>query len=152
MKKIILLIIIMLGNMMVFAQTTTNKKEVKALQSFLTQPSADGRTNAQALELILNDAGIWPGVTWTNGHVTAIEWKDKKLAGKLDVTALPELAKLDVSRNKITSLNAQGCAKLADLNASRNMLTFLDVNNCTALSKLTIYKNRLLDLNLVGTP
>ena len=142
---------ILLSTMMVYAQNQ-NSKEVKTLQAFLNQPSADGVTNAQALGADVSNPVTWHGVTWEGGHVSAIEWKGKKLAGVLDLSSFTGLKKLDVSKNELTGLSVQGCTALAELNASHNRLTQFNVNGCTVLAKLNIYKNRLLEIELSGTP
>lgn len=67
--------------MTAFAQKI-DKNEMKQLKAFLSQPAVTDATNAQALKITdLNSPATWEGVTIANGHVTAIKWKDKKLAG-----------------------------------------------------------------------
>ena len=48
--------------MMVYAQAP-NSKEVKAIQAFLNQPSADGGTNAQALGVNVSSPATRLGVS-----------------------------------------------------------------------------------------
>ncbi|MDE6308899.1 MAG: hypothetical protein K2L81_01755, partial [Muribaculaceae bacterium] len=137
---------------MAFAQKV-DKKEVKQLQAFLAQTSEKGGTNAQALNISdLNSPATWEGVTVADGHVTAIEWKDKKLGGDLALTGFTALTKVDVSRNALKSLNVSGDAALVDLNASRNKLTNINTTGCAALENLSVYHNRLSELEITDTP
>jgi hypothetical protein len=151
MKKMILLFTIVLSSMMVYAQSP-NAKEVKAIQVFLNQPSADGTTNAQALGVNVSNPADWNGVTWSGGNVVAIDWKDKKLAGVLNLENFKKLKSVDVSRNQLTGLSVSGSAVLSELNANRNRLTQLKVDGCTELAKLSVYHNRLLDLEVPVAP
>ena len=64
--------------------------------------------------------------------MTAIEWKDKKLAGVLDLSGFTALTKVDVSRNKLQGLTVKGDASLSELNASRNKITEVDLAGCTS--------------------
>ena len=117
MKKALLMIAIMLGSVTAFAQI--NKNEVKKLQEFLAQPAEKGGTNASQLKITdLKSPATWEGVTTSGGHVTAIEWKDKHLAGSLDLSGFTALTKVDVSRNALTSLSVDGDAALTELNRS----------------------------------
>ena len=150
MKKALLMIALMLGSVTAFAQ---NKNEVKQLQAFLSQPAEKGGTNATALKITdIKSPATWEGVTVANGRVTAIEWKDKHLAGTLDLSGFTALTKVDVSRNAITSISVAGDAALVELNASRNKLSTLTLDGNAALTKLTVYRNRLTDLDIAGTP
>ena len=56
----------------------------------------------------------------------------------------------DYNYNKLTALNAQGCAALQKLNCSRNTLTALNVQGCTALQELYCEHNQLTALNVQG--
>ncbi|MDE6081062.1 MAG: hypothetical protein K2F70_02170, partial [Muribaculaceae bacterium] len=152
MKKAVLVIAIMLGSLVAFAQKV-DKKEVAQLKAFLSQPAQENGTNAQALRIAdLNSPATWEGVKIADGHVTEIDWKDKKLAGSLDLSNFVALTKVDVQRNKITSLNLAGDKALAELDAQRNALTSLNVEGCNALFTVNIYKNRLTDVDFQNTP
>ncbi len=74
--------------------------------------------------------------TVENGHITAINWKDKKLAGTLDLSGFDALQKVDVSRNRLTGFTADGDGVLTELNVSRNRLTEFSIENCPQISKL----------------
>nr|MDE6418594.1 hypothetical protein [Duncaniella sp.] len=132
MKKALLMIAVLLGSSTAFAQNL-DKNEAKLMKAFLSEPAKEG-TNAQALKVAdLKDLTSIEGVTIENGHVTAIDWKDKKLGGTLDLAGFKALTKVDVSRNDLTSLTVAGCANLTDLNASRNKLAEINLDNCAAL-------------------
>ncbi|MDE6465336.1 MAG: hypothetical protein K2L44_01370, partial [Duncaniella sp.] len=92
MKKALLIIAIVLGSMTAFAQNL-DKNEAKQLKAFLTETSKEG-TNAKSLKVVdPNAVGLIEGVTVENGHVTAIDWKDKKLGGDLNLAGFKYLTK-----------------------------------------------------------
>ncbi|MDE6390018.1 MAG: hypothetical protein K2L26_01200, partial [Duncaniella sp.] len=151
MKKALFLIAVLLGSTTAFAQNL-DKNEAKLMKAFLSEPAKEG-TNAQALKVAnINDIASIEGVTVQNGHVTAIEWKDKKLGGTLNLAGFKALTKVDVSRNEITSMTVAGCANLTDLNASRNKIAEIDLDNCGNLQNVAVYKNRLTEIDLNNTP
>ncbi len=121
MKKVLFLIALALGCTSAFAQKL-DKAEARQLKNFLTQTAEKDGTNANALKVVnINDVSAIEGVTIENGHVTAIEWKDKHLAGDLDLSGFKALKKVDVSRNKIASVDVSDDPVLTDFNASRNV-------------------------------
>ena len=129
------------------------KNEAKQLQAFLSQPAVAAATNAEALRVSNpKDIASIEGVKVENGHVTAIDWKGKKLAGTLDLKGFTALTKVDVSRNALAGLDVDGATALTELNASRNRLTDFAVTDAPALVKMSINNNRLTDLNITGTP
>ncbi|MBP3537796.1 MAG: hypothetical protein J6J93_09710, partial [Muribaculaceae bacterium] len=151
MKKIALMLAVALGSAACFAQI--NKSELKQLQNFLNQPAETESTNAQALKITnVKDPSTWEGVTIVGGNVTEINWKGKKLAGDLDLSGFKALAKVDVSRNKITSVSVAGDAALTEVNASRNRLTSIDLTGTSQLTKLSINNNRLTEFNVSDAP
>lgn len=94
MKKALLMITLMLGCMTVFAQKI-DKNEAKQIKAFLAQPAEKDGTNANVLKVTdVNNIAAIEGIQVENGHVTAIEWKDKKLAGSLDLSGFDALKKL----------------------------------------------------------
>ena len=104
MKKAILMIALVLGCTGAFAQKI-DKNEMKQLQAFLSQPAEKDATNAQALNITdTKSPAAWEGVTVDNGHITKIEWKDKHLAGTLDLSGFAALQEVNVSRNSLTGL------------------------------------------------
>lgn len=139
MKRIALILAVALSSAACFAQVT--KSEMKQLQNFLSQPSANGETNAQALKITnVNDPSTWEGITVVGKNVTSIEWKGKKLAGALDLSGFKALTKVDVSRNSITSLTVSGDNALVEINASRNKLQTVDFTGCASLTKVSVNK------------
>ena len=152
MKKSLLLIALMVGCMSASAQKI-EKNELRQLQAFLSQPAEKAATNAEALKITdLKNPASWEGVTVSNGHVTAIEWSDKHLAGELNLAGFDALTKLNVSRNALTSLNVEGDAAITRIDAQRNKLTNVSLSGNTSLQTLNIYKNRLTEFSLTGTP
>ena len=151
MKKALLIIAVLLGSMTAFAQNL-DKNEAKLIKAFLAEPAKEG-TNAQALKVAdVNAIANIEGVTVQGGHITAIEWKDKKLGGTLNLAGFKALTKVDVSRNELTSMSVAGCTALTELNASRNKLTSIDLDNCSQLQDVAVYKNRLTEIDLNNTP
>lgn len=150
MKKAALLITLALGCVGVFAQKP-NKSELKQLQSFLAQPAEKDGTNADVLKISdLKDPSTWEGVTMENGRITSINWKDKHLAGNLDLSGFTALQKVDVSRNRLNSVSVNGATALTDFNASRNRLTSVSLNGVTSMTKCSVNNNRLSDIDLTG--
>ncbi len=147
MKKALLMIALVVGCMSATAQKI-DKNEMKELQAFLSQPAEKHATNAEALKITdLKAPSTWEGVTVENGHVTAIEWGDKHLAGDLNLSNFSALTKLNVSRNALTSLNVSGNAALNRVDAQRNKITTVNLEGCSGLQVLNIYKNRITDLD-----
>ncbi|MBQ6938338.1 MAG: hypothetical protein IJN35_00650, partial [Muribaculaceae bacterium] len=108
MKRMMLTATLLIAVLVVCA--APNKNEVKKLKEFLQTTSVHGKSNYQLLGVPLNEPAMWSGVTWNNdGHVTAIEWRDKKLSGQLDVSGFSALQNIDVAHNAITMLNVSGC-------------------------------------------
>ena len=152
MKKIALFLALALSSMAVFAQNL-NRSELKQLQNFLAQPAEKHATNAEALKItdVKTPAG-WEGVTITDGRVTAIDWKGKGLAGTLDLSGFKSLAKVDVSRNRLTGIKLAGDAALSELNASRNRLSEIDLDGCGQLVKVSLNNNRITEFTLQDVP
>ncbi|WP_407934821.1 leucine-rich repeat domain-containing protein, partial [Barnesiella intestinihominis] len=153
MKRVFIMLAIVLGSAgLLFAQKS-NQKEVKQLQSFLQQKSAKGDANYIRLGITdIKNPAMWKGVVWSDGRAISIDWKDKELAGELDLNGFTALQKVDCSRNQLTEINVSNCTALNTLNVSRNKLSELNIDNCPALIKLDCYKNRLTDLSLSGLP
>ena len=97
------------------------------MQAFLNQTSEKGVSNAQALQINdLTTVATWHGVSIDNGHVVAIDWKDKRLAGRLDLSGFTALKSLDVSHNWLSAVMLTGCSSLIDVNVSHNILTDIE--------------------------
>lgn len=143
---------LMVGCMSASAQKI-DKNELKQLQVFLSQPGEKSATNAEALKISdVKSPATWEGVTIANGHVTAIEWADKHLAGTLDLSGFDALTKVNVSRNALTAVTFDGCAALNRIDAQRNKIKEVNFNGCKGLQTLNIYKNRLTEISLDGMP
>lgn len=152
MKKVALLIAVTLGSFTVFAQNI-NKNELKQLQAFLAAPAEHATTNAEALKVTnLKDPSTWEGVTVENGHVTKIDWKNKKLAGDLKLDGFTALTSVDVSRNAITSVAVTKAPAVTEINASRNKATSVDFAGCPQLTKLSVNNNRLTEFSITDVP
>ena len=85
MKKAVFMIALALGSVTAFAQKI-DKNEMKQLKAFLEQPAEKDGTNAQALKIVdMNSPATWEGVTVVAGHLTSMDWKDKKRSGDLNL-------------------------------------------------------------------
>lgn len=152
MKKALLLIAVMTGCLTLSAQKL-DKNEMRQMQQFLSQPAEKDATNAQALKISdLKNASTWEGVTVENGHITAIDWADKHLAGSLDLSGFTALTKVNVSRNALTALNVKGASAVVRIDAQRNKISNFAFDGCKALNTLNIYKNRITDLTISNAP
>ena len=152
MKKALLMFALVLGCTTAFAQKV-DKNEARQIKAFLSQTAEKDGTNANVLKVTdANNIASIEGITVENGHVTAIEWKDKHLAGDLDLSGFEALKKVDVSRNKLSSISVANATALSDFNASRNVLRSVDFTGCSNLVKIQIYKNRLTDVNFESLP
>ena len=129
---------LMVGCMSASAQKI-DKNELKQLQVFLSQPGEKSATNAEALKISdVKSPATWEGGTIANGHVTAIEWADKHLAGTLDLSGFDALTKVNVSRNALTAVTFDGCAALNRIDAQRNKIKEVNFNGCKGLQTLNI--------------
>ena len=72
--------------------------------------------------------------------MVSIDWQDKDLAGDINLNGFSAMQKVNLSRNKITVVDATNCSALTDMNVSRNKLSELDLTGCIALVKLDCYK------------
>ena len=141
MKRSLILIMAALSIPAVWAQNIS-KNEAKALQSFLSQPAPDGRTNAQVLGAGGNVAAT-PGVKVENGHITEIDWKGKNLGGSLTLTGFSGLQRLEVGSNSLQALNVSDAPVLYEINAGRNLISEVTIAGCGQLQTLRLNRNRL---------
>ena len=152
MKRTITLLCCALAFGGAFAQKVA-KAELKSLQSFLSQPSAKGGTNAQALNITdLSNPASWEGVTVANGSVTDIKWVHKDLAGTLNLTGFKNLRSVDVSDNRIKQLTLSALPSVASVNAGKNAITEIAITGCPQLQTLKLNRNHITDLDLDGVP
>ena len=64
------------------------------MQSFLQQKSAKGDANYIRLGITdIKNPAMWKGVVWSDGRAISIDWKDKELAGELDLNGSYGFAK-----------------------------------------------------------
>lgn len=129
-----------------------SKSESKSLQAFISQPSAKGGNNGEALGFQGGNVANIPGITVSNGHVTDIKWDGKDLGGSLDLSAFPALQKVDISNNKIKNLSVAYAPSLVELNASKNRISEISLQGCDQLQTLRLNRNRLSEIDLSGTP
>ena len=128
-KQLLLLSVCLLSVASVFAQKI-NKSELRALQAFLNQPAVVASTNAQALKISdLNNPGSWEGIKIEKGQIAEINWAGKNLAGELDLSGFTNLQKVNVSRNRLSSVKVDNTPSLNYLNAGNNRLTSTDVRS-----------------------
>ena len=121
-----------------------SKSESKSLQAFMSQTSVKGGSNADALGFTGGNLAGVPGVTVSaDGHITAIDWQNKNLAGDLNLSNVPQLQKINVSGNKLTTLTADNNPMLVEVNASHNRIAEVSLNNCPQVQNLRLNRNRL---------
>lgn len=126
------------------------KNEAKALQTFISQPSAKGGTNGEALGFAGGSVANLPGITITDGHVSEIKWDNKDLAGTLNLSGFTGLQKVDVSGNKLNALEVVS-PTVVEINASKNRLTEVGFD-CGKLQVLKLNRNRIPEIDLTGVP
>ena len=136
MKKLATVLVLALSVGCAYAQTSLSKSEAKELNVFLNMPAAKGGNNAEALNMRGNNPASCPGVKVENGHVTEIDWKGHDLSGTLNLSAFPNLQRIDVSNNKISAVIVSNNPSLVVLNASRNDLTDVQIDGCAALKEI----------------
>ncbi|MDE5957282.1 MAG: hypothetical protein K2G78_03115, partial [Muribaculaceae bacterium] len=120
-----------------------SKSEAKSLNTFLNLPAAKGGNNAEALKMTGNNIASCPGVKVENGHVVEIDWKGKDLAGTLNLSAFPDLKKIDVSNNKISAIVVSNNPDLVVLNDSHNNLSDVQIDGSPAIQELRHKRTRL---------
>ncbi|MDO4627882.1 MAG: fibronectin type III domain-containing protein, partial [Planctomycetia bacterium] len=152
-----------------------NENDFTKIRNFLEQTNAQGVKNGTTMNANYNadDPTTWSGVNWSENNdekrVVYIHWRERGLAGDLDLTnctmleclecehnqltslnvaGLEKLRELRSARNQITSLNVTGCVQLYSFGCNMNPLTSLDVTSCTALEELWCYSSQLTALDL----
>lgn len=69
-------------------------KRGKTVAKFLQQKSAKGDANYIRLGITdIKNPAMWKGVVWSDGRAISIDWKDKELAGELDLNGFTALQK-----------------------------------------------------------
>lgn len=152
MKRTLTFVCCLLAVGIAFSQKVA-KNEVKALQSFLAQPSAKGGTNAQALGITdLGNPSSWEGVTVTDGSITAIKWDRKHLGGSLNLNGFKNLASVDISDNHIKTVSLTQLPALVSINAGKNSITEAVITGCPQLQVVKFNRNHLSNLDLSDVP
>ncbi|MBN1431118.1 MAG: leucine-rich repeat domain-containing protein [Anaerolineae bacterium] len=94
----------------------------------------------------------WEGVTWTNGHVVALELTNNNLLGALppEIGHLNELRMLWLDHNQLSKIPSTigQLVKLQDLALSDNQLVVLpaEIGRLTQLQMLYLNDNRLQEI------
>lgn len=133
-----------------------NNNDYSKLQTFLNEPSAiDGKTNGQALNDLYDkdNPSTWTGVTWNADNpisVASIDWKNKNLAGDLNLNGFTSLTDCDISQNKIDSVSLTGTDNLVTFDAYSNILSQIDLSGKTKLQMLYLSCNNFTSLDLSG--
>ncbi len=146
--------------------TDYDADEVAALKSYMVQMSADG-TSTNGSKLGVNDIDNWnPGIndaslTWdtsTPKQVKDIQWYNKGISGKLDLSPFSELTICNIytttSTNKLdTVIFAATANKITTIDARGNRLSQLILPETTPeLGKIDISNNSVeLDLIMPAT-
>ena len=73
------------------------------------------------------------------------------MLGKLDLSGLEELTKVDCSYNKLTSLNIKGLKQLISVDAGHNQLTGLDLTGCDRIYYVHLDNNQIESLDVSMT-
>ena len=120
-----------------------NEHDVERLRGFLSQNGNGAKVNSK---FKASDPETY-GVEWTEidgeYRLTAIDWRNKKLTGVLDLSGCANLEKLDVSKNKLTSLNVDDCDALEEIDASENELTDFSPISLESVKKIDVSFNKL---------
>ena len=119
MKRVFIMLAIVLGSAgLLFAQKS-NQKEVKQLQSFLQQKSAKGDANYIRLGITdIKNPEMWKGVVCSDGRAISIDWKEKEMAGELDLDDFTALQKVDCLINQLSEIYVSYCSARITLNVS----------------------------------
>ena len=121
MKKIALLLAAAISSVSLFAQSV-DKGELKQLKAFLAQPAAEASTNAEALKISnQNSPATWEGITVENGHITAINWKDKKLACRIALLFCSVKSPFGICCNNMINQRSPPCHE--NVQSSRGLLS-----------------------------
>lgn len=80
--------------------------------------------------------------------ITAMDLSRRDIQSLEGIEYFTALESLNVSNNRLTSLNVSGCPELVDLNCERNRLTELDLSRNTKLVQLYCRHNSLTQLDV----
>ena len=151
------LLLVCMTPLAVFADNTRyptpggyNDNDYQKLVTFLELEDESGVRNGEKISENYDpqDPTTWEGTTWENGNIFQIDFYDRNLIGKLDVSNCTELVELDCSYNQLTELDISNNTAMWYLDCGDNQLTELDVSNNTALEHLGCYNNQLTELDI----
>ena len=151
------LLLVCMTPLAVFADNTRyptpggyNDNDYQKLVTFLELEDESGVRNGEKISENYDpqDPTTWEGTTWENGNIFQIDFYDRNLIGKLDVSNCTELVELDCSYNQLTELDISNNTAMWYLDCGYNQLTELDVSNNTALVELDCGLNQLTELDI----
>ena len=151
------LLLVCMTPLAVFADNTRyptpggyNDNDYQKLVTFLELEDESGVRNGEKISENYDpqDPTTWEGTTWENGNIFQIDFYDRNLIGKLDVSNCTELVELDCSYNQLTELDISNNTAMWYLDCGDNQLTELDVSNNTALVELYCGNNQLTELDI----
>ena len=151
------LLLVCMTPLAVFADNTRyptpggyNDNDYQKLVTFLELEDESGVRNGEKISENYDpqDPTTWEGTTWENGNIFQIDFYDRNLIGKLDVSNCTELVELDCSYNQLTELDISNNTAMWYLDCGHNQLTELDVSNNTALVELDCGLNQLTELDV----
>ena len=151
------LLLVCMTPLAVFADNTRyptpggyNDNDYQKLVTFLELEDESGVRNGEKISENYDpqDPTTWEGTTWENGNIFQIDFYDRNLIGKLDVSNCTELVELDCSSNQLTELDISNNTAMWFLDCGYNQLTELDVSNNTALVHLYCGDNQLTELDI----
>ena len=151
------LLLVCMTPLAVFADNTRyptpggyNDNDYQKLVTFLELEDESGVRNGEKISENYDpqDPTTWEGTTWENGNIFQIDFYDRNLIGKLDVSNCTELVELDCSYNQLTELDISNNTAMWYLACGYNQLTELDVSNNTALVYLNCGYNQLTELDI----
>lgn len=121
-----------------------NINDVKALQKIITVQKAKG----SKVSANLNNKKQYKWNKKT-GRLQGINWRKKKLKGKISFNKLRGLKNIDISNNKVTKIHIDKLTKFEVLNCSKNKLTKINVKQNKELAALDCSNNKLKKLNVL---
>ena len=125
-----------------------NSKEISQMKSFLNTKSS-GKSNGKRLNsnYTASKKSTWgtKSTFYTDGfgRIQYINWPEKSLTGKLNLSNFSELKNLTVYLNDLTVLNTKNCSSLETVYASGNNIKTVNLLSSTSLKKAD-YKNNPL--------
>ena len=151
------LLLVCMTPLAVFADNTRyptpggyNDNDYQKLVTFLELEDESGVRNGEKISENYDpqDPTTWEGTTWENGNIFQIDFYDRNLIGKLDVSNCTELVDLVCSYNQLTELDISNNTAMWYFDCGDNQLTELDVSNNTALVHLYCGNNQLTELDV----